>query len=138
MHRFMFAIPLLLATAYAGAQSRDYPLTDESSVSTVEVTAIRPFHATSQRDAIKGVYGLSNGWNLKVTPSRTGIVAKIDDEHPMHLIALSDYKFRTSDGNVQMEFNLGMTGEDMVMSYVPRSDATAMITIGTDSSLAAR
>jgi hypothetical protein len=140
MRRFLLAIPasLLLVSSYAGAQSRDYPLTDESAVSTVEVTANRPFHISSQREAVRGIYALSNGWNLKVEPTRSGIIATIDDEQPLHLAALPGNRFRTSDGNVDMHFNLGYSGEDMTMSYVPRSNPLAVITVGTDSSLAAR
>lgn len=140
MRRFLLAIPasLLLVAPYAGAQSRDYPLTDESSVSTVEVTANRPFHVSSQREAVGGIYALSNGWSLKVQPTRSGIIAKIDDERPIHLAALPGNRFRTSDGNVDMQFNLGYTGEDMTMSYAPRSNPLAVITVGTGSSLASR
>lgn len=140
MRYFLMAIPasLVLVSSYAGAQSRDYPLTDESSVSTVEVTASRPFHLSSEREAVKGIYALSNGWNLKVEPNRSGIIAKIDDERPIRLTALTSNLFRTSDGNVEMHFNQGFTGDDMTMSYVPRSNPLAVITVGTGSSLASR
>jgi hypothetical protein len=141
MRRLFIAIPasLLLVSAYAGAQSRDYPLrSDDSSISTVEVTANRPLNVSSERDSVKGIYALSNGWGLKVEPTRAGIIARIDDEPPLKLAAITGTKFRTSDGNVEMQFNLGQYGEDMTMSYVPRSDVAARITVSTDSSLASR
>ncbi|MES2759918.1 MAG: hypothetical protein V4693_21305 [Pseudomonadota bacterium] len=68
---------------------------------------------------IAGSYEMSNGWFLKVRPSSRYIDAAIDSEKPMRLLALSPDKFVTADGNVTMEFNLGVYGEDMMMSYVP-------------------
>lgn len=140
MRRIFLAIPasLLLVSSYAGAQSRDYPLTDESSISTVQVTGPRHVHVSSQREAVRGIYGLSNGWNLNVEPTREGIIAKIDDERPIHLAAMPGNRFRSSDGNVEMHFGLGYTGDDMTMSYVPRSNVAAVITVSTDSTLASR
>lgn len=139
MRRLFIAVPLLLVSAYAGAQSRDYPLrSDDSSISTVEVTASRPLNYSLEPDPVKGIYALSNGWGLKVEPTRTGIIARIDNEPPLKLAAISDTRFRTKDGNVEMQFKLGPYGEDMTMSYVPRSDVAARITVSTDSSLASR
>lgn len=139
MRRLLLAVPLLLVSAYAGAQSRDYPLrSDESSISTVEVTAYRPLNISSERESVKGIYALSNGWGLKVEPTRAGIVARIDDEPPMKLAAIPGNKFRTRDGNVEMQFNLGPYGDDMTMSYVPRSDVAARVTVGTERTLASR
>lgn len=134
MRRLLLAIPasLLLVSTYAGAQSKDYPLTYDTSVSTVEVRADRPLRSTlTDYDPVKGIYALSNGWTLRVESTRAGILAKIDDERSMHLIALSGNRFRTRDGNVEMQFGLGYTGDDMTMSYVPRSSVASVITVGT-------
>jgi hypothetical protein len=66
---------------------------------------------------------LSNGWHLKVEPGSNGIVAHIDKQRPIRLVAQSPDRFVSRDGNVIMEFNRGNAGSDMMMSYVPR-DAT--------------
>jgi nitrogen fixation protein len=133
------AIPLslLLAASHATAQSQDYPLTD-APVSTVLVTA--PLHGVfvspEQTDQVKGNYAMSNGWRLHVRPAARGIVARIDDERPMRLIAVSADRYVTADGNVAMEFNGGDFGDDMTMSYVPSSRVADVIVIR--STVAAR
>lgn len=140
MRTLLTAVPLslLLVTPFAGAQSHDYPLTDES-VSTVRVHHQRGFPVTEQQtEAVKGDYALTNGWHLRVRSEYKGIEAQIDKERPMHLIALSGDKYVTEDGNVAMEFNLGALGDDMIMDYVPRSDVAAVLHVGTSSNLAAR
>jgi hypothetical protein len=113
---------LLLFAPGAGAQSGNYPATSDSQISRVEVTA-QPRTAFRiwdyQAEAVSGAYELSNGWRLKVQPARDGIVARIDKQRPMHLIAESPDRFVSRDGNVIMEFNRGDTGDDMMMSYVP-------------------
>lgn len=142
MRTLLTAVPLslLLVAPFAGAQLHDYPLTDESAVSTVHVRpALHAFPVTEQQtETVKGDYALTNGWHLRVRSTYKGIEAQIDKERPMYLIALSPDKYTTRDGNVAMDFNLGPLNDDMIMSYVPRSDATAMLTVGTSSTLAAR
>jgi len=140
MRPLFLAIPvsLLLVASHAAAQSKDYPLTDSPAVSTVRVTA--PAHGVfvtpDQTDQVKGTYAMSNGWRLNVKAAARGIVAKIDDERPMRLIALSADRYVTADGNVAMEFNQGMLGDEMTMSYVPSSRVAERIEIR--STVAAR
>ena len=124
----MRALPLALSASLllfapgAGAQSGNYPVTSDSPISRVEVTAqprtsIRIWDY--QAEAVSGAYELSNGWRLKVQPARDGIVARIDKQRSMHLVAESPDRFVSRDGNVIMEFNKGDTRDDMMMSYVP-------------------
>ena len=113
---------LLLFAPGAGAQSMNYPINDDAPMSRVEVTA-QPRPAFRiwdyQAEAVSGAYELSNGWRLKVKPARDGIVAQIDKQRPMRLIAQSPDRFVSRDGSVIMEFNRGDTRDDMMMSYVP-------------------
>ena len=117
---------LLLFAPAAGAQSGNYPINDDTPMSRVEVTA-QPRTAFRiwdyQAEAVSGVYELSNGWRLKVQPARDGVVAQIDRQHAMHLVAQSPDRFVSRDGNVIMEFNRGDTRDDMMMSYVPSNVA---------------
>jgi hypothetical protein len=140
MRTLLLAVPvsLLLVAANAGAQSRDYPLTEDSSVSTVHVTApLRGMYVTPEEtNQVKGTYAMSNGWRLNVKAAPRGIFAKIDDQPAMRLIALSGDKYATADGNVEMTFNQGIFGDDMTMSYVPSSRLAERIEIR--SSVAAR
>jgi len=122
----LLPVSLLLLAPSAGAQSGSYPLTANTPITTVEVTAQPRTEARVwdyQLEAVSGAYALSNGWRLKVQPARDGIVAQIDKQHPMRLIAQSPDRFVSRDGNVIMEFNRGDSREDMMMSYVP-SDVT--------------
>lgn len=136
------AIPvaLILAAPNAGAQSTDYPATDSTTLPTVQVTAPpRTIHVSENEAAqISGAYQMSNGWRLKVTPARGGIVAAIDRERPMRLLAVSADKYVTRDGNVTMEFNRGADRDEMAMSYVPRSNLAAVVVLTTTTTVASR
>jgi hypothetical protein len=129
MRRLSIAIPvvvlLLLAASNASAQANNYPAIDSKAVSTVQVTAPTPtFHIYEyQAELVSGAYALSNGWRMKVTPSRDGVVAQIDKQTPMRLVALTPDKFVSRDGNVSMTFNRGPDQDQMLMSYVPQSSS---------------
>jgi hypothetical protein len=71
-----------------------------------------------------------------VQPAADGIVARIDKERPMHLVAVSDVNYVTMDGSVAMAFNRGVRGDEMSMSYVPRSNLAATVVL--ESNLAQR
>ncbi len=136
----LLAIPaaLLTVSPYAGAQSQDYPLIEHAEMSTIQVRADRPDHFTAKRtEDYRGTYDLSNGWTLHVRPAARGIIAQIDSQPPMRLVALSDDRFTTVDGNVQMHFDLGSLGDDMSMTYVPSSRSVAWITV-TSTTVASR
>jgi hypothetical protein len=119
MRLFILAIPAsLLLAPLAYAQSGISSSPESASISTVQVSA--PFRLTdAEAETVSGQYALSNGWRLKVEQAPTGVVAKIDHQRPIKLIAISADKFVSRDGNVTMEFNRGEFGDDMVMSYVP-------------------
>jgi hypothetical protein len=129
---------LLLVAAGAGAQAQQ-PQTEPESVSTVQVTAeAPPFQFRDyQAEAISGGYKMSNGWKMKVDPSSDGIVAQIDKQRPIQLVALSPDLYASRDGNVTMQFNRGPQGEDMLMSYVPAGSSVAVV-VSTSTSLAQR
>lgn len=116
-------LPASLLTLAAGAlaQNLPYPQADASPVSTVQVTA--PFKPVmlfaDDADKVAGTYAMSNGWRLQVRPGSRHIDAKIDNQKPMRLLAVTPEKFVSRDGNVTMEFNQGSYGDDMTMSYVP-------------------
>lgn len=115
------SISLLLVAANAYAQSSQYPITSDQPMSTVQVTApLHTVHVSSdQTRAVSGAYEMSNGWYLHVRPAWDGVVARIDDQKPMRLVALSPDRYVTPDGNVTMDFNRGPDREDMAMSYIP-------------------
>ena len=125
------AASLLLLAADASAQSKDYPATGSAAISSVQVTApARPVRVYQEHlDAVRGVYALSNGWTMKVDAAAGGISARIDGRPAIRLMALSPDHYVSRDGNVDMEFNRGDTGEDMVMSYVPDSRLAQVIVV---------
>lgn len=137
----MLCPALLLVATGASAQAQDYPLTEPESISRVQVVAppqtfqFREYEA----EAISGGYRMSNGWRMQVDPSADGIVARIDRQRPIRLLALSRDLYASRDGNVTMEFNRGPLGEDMLMSYVPSSrKGLAMVTSRSAEALAQR
>jgi hypothetical protein len=131
---------LLLLASGASAQTQHYPLTEPESISRVEVVAqsksfqFREYEA----EAISGAYAMSNGWRMKVDPASDGIVAQIDKQRPIRLVALSPDRYASADGNVSMEFNRGPLGDDMLMSYVPDSRTAQVIVVTAKTTLAQR
>ena len=120
--RTLFLLPAsLLLAASTGAQTLPYPRPDADQMSSVSVQGppktvrVRP----DQAEMIGGSYAMSNGWRLKVRTGSRHIYATIDNEEPMRLDAVAPYRFASADGNVNMEFNRGAEGQDMLMSYVP-------------------
>ena len=137
---------LLLLAASAGAQNAqptqpDYYLSTQSgATSKVQVVAPAQPYVFQDHDAewISGAYAMSNGWRLKVDPSRDGIVARIDKRHPIKLTAVSPDRYVTSDGNIAMEFNRGAYGDQMLMSYVPDTRTAQVVVVGSAPRLAQR
>jgi hypothetical protein len=84
-----------------------------------------------EAETISGGYAMSNGWRMKVDPSSDGIVARIDKQRPIRLVALSPNLYATRDGNVSMEFNRGQYGDEMLMSYVPESRTAQVVVVTT-------
>ncbi len=129
MKTFIWAVPasLLLVAPFVGAQTQeqDYPRSDSTGVSTVQVTAPPGgvLVTSDQAEAIKGTYEMSNGWRLKVQPvaATHGMTAQIDGRPALRLIAMPGDKFVSPDGNVAMEFGRGAFRDEMTMSYLPAS-----------------
>ena len=121
---------LLVLAASTSAQATPYPQPDTAPISSVRVTAAKAvLIRADQAREIVGSYAMSNGWHLKVRPSTRYIDATIDNEKPMRLLAVSPDKFVSGDGNVTMEFNLGDSGDEMRMRYVPNPRVAQVIVI---------
>ena len=131
MRHSLLAFPasLLLLAFPAHAQTQNYPPPDTAPISTVQVTA--PFQLSDDDvERVGGIYSMSNGWRLQMEQTPRGMVARIDRQRPIRLIAVSANKFVSRDGNVTMDFNLGKDGDDMVMSYVPDQRLAIRYVIG--------
>jgi hypothetical protein len=120
---------LLALASDAGAQANTYPVTSDSAMSSVQVTAPARRIFQEDLDTVRGQYALSNGWRLKVDPAASGISARIDKQRPIYLMAQSKDKFVSRDGKVEMVFNRGDQGEDMLMSYVPADSRIAQMVV---------
>jgi hypothetical protein len=130
----------LLLAASAGAQTQDQPSTAPEAGSRVQVTApAQPYKFYGyEAESISGAYAMSNGWHLKVDPSREGIVAQIDKRHPIKLAAVAPDRYASGDGNIAMEFNRGDYGDQMLMSYVPDPRTAQVVVVGATATLAQR
>ena len=124
-------VALLVLASSAGAQAQRQPGTEPESVTQVQVTAeTQPFQFRDyEAEAISGGYKMSNGWRMKVDPSSDGIVAQVNREHPMRLVAVSRDSYVAPDGNVVMQFNRGSQGDEMLMSYVPDSRTAQRVVV---------
>ena len=131
-HFLLLSAALLLAPS-AGAQNIPYPPADTAPLSSVQVTAPAKTQRIKSHEAqkISGAYEMSNGWYLRVLTSARHIDAIIDDRKPLRLAQVAPYRFVSGDGNVDMRFNRGSSGDDMEMSYRPDRDLAARIVISS-------
>ena len=117
----LLSVSLLLPAAGAGAQAMAYPPPDTAPISWVQVTARSTAPPIETREArqISGAYEMSNGWYLRVHTGRRYIDTIIDDQPRLRLVPVAPYRFVSGDGKVTMQFNRGVTGDEMLMSYYP-------------------
>jgi hypothetical protein len=130
----LLSASLLVLSASASARTMPYPDAETpASGSTVQVMA--PANVLIPEDLaeqIRTTYGLSNGWRLKVEPvSRRFIEARIDNQKPMRLRAVSKDTFVSRNGMVTMQFNQGASGDDMTLSYVPDARLAQVVVISS-------
>ena len=92
----------------------------------------------SELKQVSGTYAMSNGWTVRVIPHMRRVYMQVNDKDPIELFAQSADKFASADGNIATVFNLGMMGDDIVMSYVPDSRLSDQRVIIGSGSLAAR
>jgi hypothetical protein len=100
-------------------------------MSSVQVTAPAQAYAfwNDDAEAVSGGYAMSNGWRMKVEPSYNGVIAQIDKQRPIRLIAMSRDRYVSRDGNVSMQFNQGTRGDDVLMSYVPDTRTAQVVVV---------
>jgi len=139
--RSYFFLPgavLLALAAGAAAQTPAVAPDDAESISSVRVKApSTPLRIRDEQAAqITGRYAMSNGWYLKVHSEPRHIVAIVDNDAPIRLYAVAPYKFVSRDSRWAMEFKRGLTGEDMLMSYVPDTGLARVVL--SSSTLAGR
>ena len=131
----LLSASLLVLSASASANTTPYPDAETpASASTVQVIApaAAAFIPDGVAEQIRGNYGLSNGWRLKVQRvARRYIEARIDEQKPMRLRAISEDTFVSSNGMVTMQFNQGESGSDMMLSYVPDARLAQVVVLSS-------
>lgn len=124
------SIGLLAAACGAGAQALP-TAPGQSVLPEIQVVAAMPHYPIKLAEArkVRGIYQLSNGWTLDVTPDWRKVYADINGRGRIEMLALSPDKFISADGNVAMEFNLGVNENDMVMRYRPDAGVAQIIEV---------
>jgi hypothetical protein len=131
------SLAVLAAACGAGAQALP-AAPGQGVLPEIQVVAAMPQYPikVAQARKVRGIYALSNGWTLDVTPDWRKVYADINGRGKVEMLPLSPDKFISADGNVAMEFNLGVDENDMVMRYRP--DATVAQVIVVRATLARR
>jgi hypothetical protein len=131
-----------LATAQA-AQAAPAPQIDEEvkqALAEVQVRGQTRHYRLEPSEVrqVSGTYAMSNGWTVRVIPRLRRVYMQVNDKEPIELFAQSADKFASADGNIATVFNLGMLGDDIVMSYVPDSRLSDQRVIIGSGALAGR
>ena len=131
------SLVLLAASCGAGAQALP-AAPGETVLPEIRIVSALPQYPLKIAEArkVRGIYELSNGWTLEVAPDWHKVYADINGRGRIEMKALSPDKFISADGNVAMEFNLGVNENEMVMRYRP--DATVAQVIVVRATLAQR
>lgn len=123
---------LVMLCAASGAGAQDRPAAPGQSVlPEIQVVSAMPKYPIKIHQArkVRGLYELSNGWTLDVTPDWRKVYADINGRGKIEMLPLSPDKFISADGNVAMEFNLGVDENDMVMRYRPDASVAEFIVV---------
>lgn len=123
---------LVMLCAASGAGAQDLPAAPGQSVlPEIQVVSAMPKYPIKIHQArkVRGLYELSNGWTLDVTPDWRKVYADINGRGKIEMLPLSPDKFISADGNVAMEFNLGVDENDMVMRYRPDASVAEFIVV---------
>jgi hypothetical protein len=135
MRTSAFLIPLsslVLLAAACGADAQALPAAPgQSALPEIEVVAAMPQYPIRLAEArkVRGIYQLSNGWTLDVTPDWRKVYADINGRGKIEMLPLSPDKFISADGNVAMEFNLGVNEDEMVMRCRPDASVAQVLVV---------
>lgn len=123
---------LVLLAASGGALAQALPAAPgESVLPEIRIVSEMPKYPlkVAQARKVRGLYELSNGWSLDITPDWHKVYADINGRGKVEMLPISPDKFVSADGNVAMEFNLGVNENEMVMRYRPDALAAEVIVV---------
>jgi hypothetical protein len=134
----LFAFAALAGSSGAGAQSLPVAPGEPEILPEISVVETMPRYPIKIKEAsaIRGIYQMSNGWQLDVTPNWRQVYADLNGTGKVELLPVSADKFISADRKMAMEFNLGSNGNEMVMRYTP--DGVAAHSVVLTSTLAQR
>lgn len=131
-------LAVLAGSSGAGAQALPIAPGEPQVLPEIRVVETMPRYPIRLKEAlaVRGIYEMSNGWLLDITPNWRRVFADLNGKGPVELLPVSADKFISADRRMAMEFNLGTNGNEMVMRYTP--DDVAAHSIVLTSTLARR
>lgn len=140
--RLLLSLPTVFAlvgSCGAGAQALPAaPAAPPQTLPEIRVVENMPRYPLriSEALAVRGDYEMSNGWLLEVNPTFRHVYANLNQTGRVELLPLSADKFVSADGRMAMQFNLGVSSNEMVLRYTP--DGVAAHSLVLTSVLAQR
>jgi hypothetical protein len=125
---------VLAAACDAGAQAVPTAPGEPNVLPEISVVAAMPRYPIrlEQARAVRGIYQMSNGWTMEVKPDWRRVYVQIDQRAAVEVVPISPFKFVSADGNMAMEFALGVRGDEVVLRYLPEgSTAQAVVLTST-------
>lgn len=135
----LFSLAALAGSSGAGAQSLPIAPSEPELLPEIRVLETMPRHRIRLEEAraVRGMYEMSNGWLLDVSPSWHRVFADLNGTGRVEMMKVSTDKFISSDGRMAMQFNLNGNENEMLMRYTP-SNSVAAHSIVLTSRLAQR
>lgn len=117
----LFTFAALAGSSGAGAQALPVAPGATEILPEIRIVETMPRYRLNIREAsaIRGIYRMSNGWLLDVTPNWRQVYANLNGTGPVELLPVSPDRFVSADRRMAMEFNLGVNGDEVVMRYTP-------------------
>jgi hypothetical protein len=114
----LFSLAALAGTSGAGAQA--LPNAPEL-LPEIRVLETMPRQAIKREEAraVRGMYDMSNGWLLELSPKSRQMYANLNGTGPVEMLKLSTDKFVSVDGRMAMQFNLNGNENEMLLRYAP-------------------
>jgi hypothetical protein len=127
----LISLAALAGSAGAGAQALPSTQGELQALPEVlpeiRVLETMPRHAIKLEEAraVRGVYDMSNGWLLEISPNFRRVYADLNRSGPVELLKVSEDKFISTDGRMAMQFNLNGNENEMLMRYTPPNSVAA-------------
>lgn len=136
----LFTFVALAGSSGAGAQTLPIAPSEPELLPEIRVLETMPRQRIRLEEAraVRGMYDMSNGWLLDVSPSWHRVFANLNGAGRVEMLKVSADQFISADGRMAMQFNLNGNDNEMLLRYTPTPNSVAAHSVVLTARLAQR